>query len=59
MPSGWKKRAFPLGLGLTRIWLDVTIDYFVRAALLAPRIRSGAWAKVSCDQNGVGAKGGS
>jgi putative MATE family efflux protein len=38
--------AFPLGLGLTGIWLGVTIDYFVRAALLALRFRSGAWARV-------------
>ena len=38
--------AFPLGLGLTGIWLGVTIDYFVRAALLAMRFRSGAWARV-------------
>ncbi len=38
--------AFPLGLGLTGIWLGVTVDYFVRAALLALRFRSGAWARV-------------
>jgi putative MATE family efflux protein len=38
--------AFVFGLGLTGIWLGVTIDYFVRAALLALRFRSGAWAKV-------------
>ena len=38
--------AFIFGLGLTGIWLGVTIDYFVRAALLALRFRSGAWAKV-------------
>ena len=37
---------FVFGLGLTGIWLGVTIDYFVRAALLAVRFRSGAWAKV-------------
>jgi putative MATE family efflux protein len=38
--------AFPLGLGLTGIWLGVTVDYFVRAALFAVRFRSGAWARV-------------
>ncbi|MGH2491131.1 MAG: MATE family efflux transporter, partial [Candidatus Limnocylindria bacterium] len=38
--------AFPLGLGLTGIWLGVTVDYFVRAALFAARFRSGAWARV-------------
>jgi Na+-driven multidrug efflux pump len=38
--------AFPLGMGLTGIWLGVTVDYFVRAALLALRFRSGAWARV-------------
>ncbi|MEO8633195.1 MAG: MATE family efflux transporter [Chloroflexota bacterium] len=38
--------AFVFGLGLTGIWLGVTIDYFVRAALLAIRFRSGAWARV-------------
>ncbi|HYK98419.1 MAG TPA: MATE family efflux transporter [Candidatus Acidoferrales bacterium] len=38
--------AFPLGLGLTGIWTAVTVDYFVRAALLAWRFRSGAWARV-------------
>ncbi len=38
--------AFVFGLGLTGIWLGVTIDYFVRAALLAARFRSGAWARV-------------
>jgi putative MATE family efflux protein len=38
--------AFPVGLGLTGVWLAVSIDYFVRAALLALRFRSGAWAKV-------------
>ncbi|HKW77866.1 MAG TPA: MATE family efflux transporter [Candidatus Limnocylindria bacterium] len=38
--------AFPFGMGLTGIWLAVTIDYFVRAALLALRFRSGAWARV-------------
>jgi putative MATE family efflux protein len=37
--------AFPLGLGLTGIWVGVTVDYFVRAALLARRFRSGAWAR--------------
>ena len=36
---------FPLGLGLPGIWLAVTADYFVRAALLAWRFRSGAWAR--------------
>jgi putative MATE family efflux protein len=38
--------AFPLGMGLTGIWLGVAADYFVRAALLAWRFRSGAWARV-------------
>ena len=38
--------AFPLGLGLTGIWLGVTVDYFVRAVMLAWRFRSGAWARV-------------
>jgi len=38
--------AFPLGMGLTGIWLGVTADYFVRAVLLALRFRSGAWARV-------------
>lgn len=38
--------AFIFGLGLTGIWLGVTIDYFVRAVLLALRFRSGAWARV-------------
>ena len=38
--------AFPLGLGLTGIWLGVTVDYFVRSALFALRFRSGAWARV-------------
>jgi putative MATE family efflux protein len=38
--------AFVFGLGLTGIWLGVTIDYFVRAALLALRFRSGAWTRV-------------
>jgi putative MATE family efflux protein len=38
--------AFVFGFGLTGIWLGVTIDYFVRAALLAIRFRSGAWARV-------------
>src|SRR5713226_9967166 len=31
--------AFPLGLGLAGVWLGVTVDYFVRAALLAWRFR--------------------
>jgi MATE family, multidrug efflux pump len=39
--------AFPLGMGLTGIWLGVTVDYFVRALLLAWRFRSGAWARVT------------
>ncbi len=38
--------AFPFGLGLTGIWIGVTVDYFVRAALLAWRFRSGAWERV-------------
>jgi putative MATE family efflux protein len=38
--------AFPMGMGLTGIWLGVTVDYFVRALLLALRFRSGAWARV-------------
>ncbi len=38
--------AFVFGLGLTGIWLGVTIDYFVRAAMLAWRFRNGAWATV-------------
>ncbi len=38
--------AFPFGMGLTGIWLGVTLDYFVRAGLLAWRFRSGAWARV-------------
>jgi putative MATE family efflux protein len=38
--------AFVFGFGLTGIWLGVTIDYFVRAVLLAVRFRSGAWARV-------------
>ncbi len=38
--------AFPVGLGLTGIWMGVAVDYFFRAALLAWRFRSGAWAKV-------------
>ena len=38
--------AFVFGLGLTGIWLGVTLDYFVRATLLALRFRSGAWARV-------------
>jgi Na+-driven multidrug efflux pump len=33
-------------MGLTGIWLGVTVDYFLRAALFAIRFRSGAWAKV-------------
>jgi Na+-driven multidrug efflux pump len=39
--------AFPLGMGLTGIWLGVTVDYFVRALLLAWRFRSGEWARVT------------
>jgi len=31
---------------LTGIWFGVTVDYFVRALLLALRFRSGAWARV-------------
>ena len=38
--------AFVFGFGLTGIWLGVTVDYFVRAALFALRFRSGAWARV-------------
>ena len=38
--------AFPMGMGLTGIWFGVTVDYFVRAVLLALRFRSGAWARV-------------
>lgn len=38
--------AFVFGLGLAGIWLGVTVDYFVRAALFAMRFRSGAWARV-------------
>jgi putative MATE family efflux protein len=38
--------AFPVGLGLTGIWLGVTVDYFLRAVLFAFRFRSGAWARV-------------
>jgi putative MATE family efflux protein len=38
--------AFPLGMGLTGIWTAVTVDYFFRAALLAWRFKSGAWARV-------------
>ena len=38
--------AFPLGFGLSGIWMGVTVDYFFRAALLAWRFKSGAWAKV-------------
>lgn len=37
---------FVFELGLTGIWLGVTIDYFVRAMLLAMRFRSGAWSRV-------------
>ncbi len=37
---------FVFGLGLTGIWLGVTIDYFVRAVLLAMRFRGDAWARV-------------
>jgi Na+-driven multidrug efflux pump len=33
-------------MGLTGIWFGVMIDYFVRAALLALRFRSGAWARL-------------
>jgi Na+-driven multidrug efflux pump len=39
--------AFPLGMGLTGIWLGVTVDYFLRAVLFAIRFRSGAWARVT------------
>ena len=38
--------AFPFGFGLTGVWIGVTVDYFFRAALLAWRFRSGAWARV-------------
>lgn len=38
--------AFVVGLGLTGIWLGIAVDYVVRAALLAWRFRSGAWALV-------------
>ncbi len=38
--------AFPLGYGLVGIWMGVTVDYFVRAAMLGWRFRSGAWARV-------------
>ncbi len=38
--------AFPLGYGLVGIWIGVAVDYFLRAALLGWRFRSGAWAKV-------------
>jgi putative MATE family efflux protein len=38
--------AFIFGMGLTGIWFGVMIDYFVRAALLALRFRSGAWARL-------------
>ena len=37
---------FPLGLGLTGIWIGVTADYFVRALMLAWRFNSGAWVRV-------------
>ncbi|HKY50799.1 MAG TPA: MATE family efflux transporter [Candidatus Limnocylindria bacterium] len=37
---------FVFGLGLTGIWLGVTVDYFVRAVLMALRFRSDAWARV-------------
>jgi putative MATE family efflux protein len=37
---------FPLGLGLTGIWIGVTADYFVRALMLAWRFNSGAWSRV-------------
>jgi putative MATE family efflux protein len=37
---------FVFGLGLTGIWLGVTVDYFVRAVLLAMRFRGDAWARV-------------
>jgi len=39
--------AFVVGMGLTGIWLGIAVDYFVRAALLAWRFRSGAWARVT------------
>jgi Na+-driven multidrug efflux pump len=38
--------AFVFGFGLTGIWLGVTVDYFVRAALLALRFGSDAWTRV-------------
>jgi multidrug resistance protein, MATE family len=38
--------AFPLGLGLAGVWVGIAADYFVRAALLAWRFRSGAWQTV-------------
>ena len=34
-----------LGWGLTGVWLAVAIDYAVRAALMARRFASGAWAR--------------
>lgn len=37
---------FVFGLGLTGIWLGVTVDYFVRAALMAVRFRGDAWERV-------------
>jgi len=37
---------FVFGLGLTGIWIGVTVDYFVRAALMAMRFRGDAWARV-------------
>ena len=38
--------AFPLGLGLTGVWVGIAADYFVRAGLLAWRFNSGAWQRV-------------
>ena len=37
--------SFPLGLGLTGIWMATAIDYFARAALFAWRFNGGGWSR--------------
>jgi len=38
--------AFPLGLGLAGIWVAITVDYVVRAGLMAFRFRGGRWQRL-------------
>ena len=45
IPLAWVL-AFPLGLGLTGIWLTMIADWAVRAAVFAVLFRRGRWKTI-------------